>query len=467
MSTNRFNTGLVFVLACILLSFSAAVSAQDSNGRQQQLEQRVVQLEQQLAELKSMVQAQKAAPPAAAQNAVVAPKPVSGGGSGTLLGSNISTAPALTIALHGFIDTSFFLQSQDFTFGNGQNAEFPVPNTGSNHTLSGLDVRNTRAWIDIEGAPLSNGWGIGGHLEGDFFGGFNGTGGYSAQQETPRLRQAFIKLSNADNGSTVTIGQQWDLLFPGASVPESLTHIAFPLGYASGMIGWRFPGVVWSQNLSQTKDAMALGLDLGAFSGSWNGPGSNTNFDTAANAKFSPQIEARLRAQSGDWLGYLVGHYSTEDLSGVGGGAPTPITGKITSWAVELGTTWHPGPWSLRAAAYDGKGLGQVFGALAQFGDIKEFGGYVQGGYKFTSNWALYAEYATGRPDKGDVITWMSHGSNGLLKSQQYALDLIYADGPYGLGVEWMHAVLDSTTDGITTSSTGGNQLSFSAIYRF
>ena len=61
----------------------------------------------------------------------------------------------------------------------------------------------------------------------------------------------------------------------------------------------------------------------------------------------------------------------------------------------------------------------------------------------------------------------MSHGSNGLLKSQQYALDLIYADGPYGLGVEWMHAVLDSTTDGITTSSTGGNQLSFSAIYRF
>ena len=384
--------------------------------------------------------------------------------------SNVSTDSSVSMTLHGFIDTSFFWQSQDFIFGNGQNAEFPVPNTGNNHNLSGISVQNTRAWLDIKGPALSNGWSVAGHLEGDFFGGFNGAGGYSAQQATPRLRQAFMKLTSADGSSSVTIGQQWDLLFPLQSVPESLTHIAFPLGFATGMIGWRFPGIIWSQKLNQAEaGSMAWGLDLGAFSGNWDGPGNNVNFDTAGNVNFRPQIEARLAASQGDWLGYLVGHYSTEDLSGVGGTTPTPITDTITSSAIELGTTWHPGSFVLKAAVYNGKGLGQVFGAMAQFGNIKETGGYVQGGYKFTPNWAMYATYATDHPNQSDVITWIGSGSAGRLKSQQYALDLIYGNGPYGFGFEWMHAILDSTTAATApaVTSTGGNQFSMSAIYHF
>jgi len=87
-----------------------------------------------------------------------------------------STNSDPSFSFHGFISTSFFWQNQDFAFGNGQNAEWPEPNTGSNHDLSGFDVRNTRAWIDFTGVNLSDGWTISGHLEGDFFGGFNGTG---------------------------------------------------------------------------------------------------------------------------------------------------------------------------------------------------------------------------------------------------------------------------------------------------
>jgi len=37
-------------------------------------------------------------------------------------------------------------------------------------------------------------------------------------------------MTNKESGSKVIIGQQWDLLFPLESVPESLTHIAFPPG---------------------------------------------------------------------------------------------------------------------------------------------------------------------------------------------------------------------------------------------
>ncbi len=383
--------------------------------------------------------------------------------------SNVSSNSDISITLHGFIDTSFFWQDQNFVFGNGQDAEFPVPNTGNNQNLSGASIQNTRLWIDIKGPALSSDWTVGGHIEGDLFGGFNGTGAYSSSQEIPRLRQAFITLSDKDSGSNIIIGQQWDLLFPLESVPESLTHIAFPLGFASGMIGWRFPGVVWEQNLNQpAADSLAWRLDMAAFEGEWSGPGNNVNFDTAGNANFHPQIEVRLHAQEGDWLGYIVGHYSTVDLSGVGGSTPTPITDTITTNAIELGTTWRPGPFVLTAAVYSGKGLGQVFGAMAQFGDIKETGGYVQGGYKFTPNWAAYVTYAADHPNEGDVVTWTGYGASGYIKSQQWAADLIYSNGPYGLGLEWMHAILDNTTDGgLTTTSTGGNQVSVSAIYHF
>jgi hypothetical protein len=393
--------------------------------------------------------------------------------------SNVSSSSDVSITLHGFINTSGFWQSQDFTFGNGQSAEFPVPNaTDNNHNLSGITVQNTRAWLDIKG-PNTGDWSVGGHIEGDFFGGFNGTGAYSGQQESPRLRQAFMSMGNSDSGSKVIIGQQWDLLFPGESVPESLTHIAFPLGFATGMIGWRFPGIVYEQDLNKpSADSIAWRLDVGAFSGQWDGPGSNTNYDTAANVNFRPQVEVRLHASAGDWLGYIVGHYSSANLSGVGGTAPTPITDTLNSTAIELGTTWQPGPFVLKAAVYKGKAIGQVFGAMAQFGDISETGGYLQGGYKFTPNWGLYASYATDHPNQGDVVTWQGYGASGRIKNQQWALDLIYSNGPYAFGFEWMHAILDSatgtigidgTTDGITTAtnSTSGNQASLSAIYHF
>ena len=382
--------------------------------------------------------------------------------------TNISTAPGVQISLHGFIDTGFFWQDQNFVFGNGQNAEWPVANTtGSKNNLSGFDIRNTRAWLDFTGPATDNGWKVSAHLEGDFFGGNNGTSAFSASQATPRLRQAFFTLKSPDGGSSVTLGQQWDLLFPIEEVPASFTHIAFPLGLGTGMIGWRFTGIVYSQELNQGAEAGTAKwrLDLGAFNGSWDGPGNNVNFGTAGNANFNPQIEARLHVDDGSWKSFITVHSSHESLAGVGGAAPTPIASSITSYAIEAGTIWSSGPWSVLGSVYNGKGLGQVFGAMAQFGDIKETGGYVQGGYKLDPHWGLYATYATVRPNQGDVNTWIGNG--GLLKNQQTGLDLLYSNGPYGIGLEWMHAVLRSTTTGTNTVSTVGNQFSISGIYHF
>ena len=452
---------LALSLACAL-ALPLAAQAQSSSGtREQQLEQRVAQLEQQLLELKQMVQEQAAAPaPAPApsatpQTVAAAPaeKPV------------FSSAPGVSVALHGFVSATAFSQNKTFAFGNGQNAEWPVP--GSDGTLSGVDVRNTRFWLDFSGAKFTGDWTGGGRIEMDFFGGFNGTGAFSQQQATPRLRQAYMDLTNANTGTKVRIGQQWELMFPIDNSSSSLSHIAFPLGFGVGMIGWRFPGIVVMQDLNHGASGPQWRLDVGAFEGSWSGPGNNVNYLTAGNAGFRPQVEARLHVQDKTWLAYAAAHYSEVDLRGVDGAAPTPIQSKVKSTGFEVGGQWKPGPWTFKGLVYTGKGLGEIFGAMAQFGDISETGGYVQVGYSFTPNWTAYAFYSAARPDKQDVITWMGQGSSGLLRNNQAALSLQYTAGAYDLSMEWMHDKLDSTSDGVTRKTTSGNQVSLNALYHF
>ncbi|MBM7128443.1 hypothetical protein ISS99_02820 [Dyella mobilis] len=379
---------------------------------------------------------------------------------------SFTSAPGLSVAFHGFIDATAFSQTRSFTFGNGQNAEYPIPKSAGD--LSGVDVRNTRFWFDLTGAKVAGNWTGGAHLEMDFFGGNNGTGAYSQQQPLPRLRQAYMVLDNPVSGSNIRIGQMWDLMFPLDDLPDSLSHIAFPLGYGAGIIGWRFPGIVYSQMLNNGSEGPQWRLDLGGFSGTWSGPGNPVNYVSAGNAGFRPQIEAKLHVEMAkDWLLFLAAHYSQINLTGVGGTEPAPIKRQFSSEAVEVGGEWTPGPWSLKSVIYDGKGIGEIFGDLSQFGDIKDKGGYVSGGYKFTPNWSANVFYAISKPSTNDVIEWLDNGSTGLLKNRQVAANVQYAVGDYAFALEWIHAILNTTTNGATRLSTGGNQVNVSAIYKF
>ena len=472
-SNRRCGKLLALSIACALgLPLAAQAQTQATTGTsesQQQLEQRVDQLEQEVAELKGMIQAQKAAsaqpasvPAASAQNVAAAP-------AATQASPTFTSAPGISVALHGFIDATAFSQSKSFTYGNGQNAEYPAAG-GANGSLSGVDVRNTRFWLDFSGAKFAGDWVGGGRIEMDFFGGNNGTGAYSQQQPIPRLRQAYMDFSNPETGSTVQVGQQWDLMFPLDNLAPSLAHIAFPLGYGTGVVGWRFPGVIWMQELNHGSSGPIWRLDLGAFEGSWNGPDgavNNTNYLTAGNVGFRPQIEARLHVQDKNWLAYAVAHYSQVDLRGVGNTAAAPIQSQVKSVGYEVGGSWKPGPWVFRASAYSGRGLGEIFGDLSQFGDIKDTGGYVQAGYNFTPNWSANAFYGMSKPNTSDVIRWMGNGATGLLENRQTAVNVDYASGAYELGVEWLYGKLDSTTNGNNRIMTEGNQVSVSALYHF
>ncbi|WP_430391992.1 hypothetical protein [Dyella sp. 20L07] len=489
---------LALSIACALgvpLGAHAQSSTQSSTktkSHEQQLEQRVNQLEQELAELKAMIQEQKAATTQASQTAQAAQVTAEQANTTAQATSTkvaeapkpqFTTAPGLSVALHGFISASAFGQDRTFAnYGNGQNALVPAPPTPANKangydgSLSGFDVRNTRFWLDISGAKLNDSWNGGGRIEMDFFGGNNGTGAYAQQQPIPRLRQAYMDITNPDIGSTIRIGQQWELMFPLENVATSLTHIAFPLGYGTGFVGWRYPGVVWMQDLNHGSDGIKWRLDVGAFEGNWNGPqntaGTSTiNYLTAGNADFKPQLEARLHAQGSDWLAYVVAHYSSIDLKGVGDIAPKPLENSIQSIGYELGGQWKPGPWTFKGLIYTGKALGEIFGAMSQFGNIKESGGYVQGTYNFTPKWSVNAFYSMVRPNGNDVIHWTTTSATAgtsLLRSNQAALSLQYASGNYELGVEWMYDKLryQVGSEG-PQQNVDGNQVSLSGLYHF
>ncbi|MHA6205691.1 hypothetical protein ACXU4B_14800 [Dyella soli] len=468
---------LALSVACALaLPLGAhAQSSTKGSTREQQLEQRVNQLEQQLAELKAMIQEQKAATSQATQTAQAAQATAQAASTkveaAPAAKPAFSSAPGVSVALHGFISASGFGQDKTFTYGNGQNAEIPaVPAKANSGALSGVDVRNTRFWLDFTGAKLNENWSGSGRIEMDFFGGFNGTGAYAQQQPTPRLRQAYMDLVNASGGTTVRVGQEWDLLFPLENTPTSLSHIAFPLGFGSGLIGWRYPGVIWMQDLNHGADGPKWRLDVGAFEGSWNGPGSTINYLTAGNAHFQPQVEARLHVADKDWLAYFVVHYASLDMKGVGNTVAKPIKDSINSIGYELSGQWKPGPWTFKGLIYSGNALGQVFGAMSQFGDISETGGWVQGSYNFTPKWSVNAFYSMVSPNKDDVVRWVATTptSNALLKDQQAALSLQYASGAYEFGVEWIYDKLRYQTgpEG-ERKNINGNQVSLNGLYRF
>ncbi len=80
-------------------------------------------------------------------------------------------------------------------------------------------------------------------------------------------------------------------------------------------------------------------LDAALFTGSWQGPGSTTNFLTAGNFG-SPQMELKLNFNAKKWSAYIVGHFDKKNL------APVNVVAKdstLTGLAAEFGAKYHFG----------------------------------------------------------------------------------------------------------------------------
>jgi len=380
---------------------------------------------------------------------------------------NVETANKSGVTIKGFISATLFAQDKSFTFGNGQNAEFPAATSGFgvDPWFFDADVRNSRLNLTW-GGPEVAGTKLAAVLETDFFGGFNGSGGFSNAQPIPRLRLAYV---DANFGvATLRVGQAFAPWL--GNVPVSLSHIAFPLGYgAAGSGGWRFPGLFVMAPLSngdvKAKATLALMRNV------WPGPGDTgasagnlVNSLNAGAASGLPQVEARLdvsgKAGATGWSAYAVAHWDRKDLDGVGNTVtPPPTSKKLDGAGGEVGAKVTAGPLMVQGNAYYGKAMGHQFMAITQFGDIKSFGGWLQAGYEVTPNIAAYAFFGFDNPDDQDV----ADSGNSRRLNEQMAAMVRYKTGPYQLGAEWLRARLTSINNSISL----GDQFSLSAMYSF
>ena len=365
----------------------------------------------------------------------------------------------MSLTLHGMISATGFVQDQDFNFGNGQNAEWPIPPEATiDRWFGGGDVRNTRLTLIFGGPKVIADWKVNATLEMDFFGGNNGTGAFSGQQLIPRLRVGYLDV--VKGGTTIRVGQQWAPLF--GNIPVSVTHIAFPLGWASGgLIGWRFPGVFVYQTL--TKDSLVnLEAQFAVMSGSWSGPDSTNDFETAGNASW-PQFETRLNASGKcgtfTWSSYIVGHIDEKDLSGEGASAPND---KLTGSALEIGAKFQWGAFMLQGNGWTGHAMGQQFSTINQFGRIASHGGWAQLGFDLSQHWSLFAWGGIEDPKDSDVLA--EFGEAGRLKNVAYSGMVRWKAGPLAFGLEYLRSTL---TSGFEREHTTGQQISLSGLYTF
>jgi hypothetical protein len=394
--------------------------------------------------------------------------------------ATVQLGGAGNLTFKGFISATAFAQDQNFAFGNGQNAEYPVgAQCKVDCWFGGGDIRNTRLTMVFDGPKVAGDWKVGGTLEMDFFGGFslpptttsttgtvsNGTGSFNEQQPNPRLRLGFIDFTNGS--TTIRMGQQWAPLFGNVAV--SLSHIAFPLGYGSaGDIGWRFPGLFVYQKLTPKDSVVNADLQFAVMSGSWNAPVCTTttncvNYVTAGNASW-PQFEARVNiggkaGDTGTWGFYVVGHIDEKDLSGPG---ESTRNDKLTGSAVEVGAKFQLGPVLIQGNGYTGHSIGQQFGMITQFGKIQGTGGWAQIGFDFTKNWSLFGFWGIDDPKNSDVLA--ASPATARMENTMYVGMLRWKSGPLAFGFEYMY---DQLRTGATEVKTHGKQLALSGLYNF
>jgi hypothetical protein len=373
---------------------------------------------------------------------------------------SISIGKDMSILFKGFISATAFAQDQEFQFGNGQNAEWPEPPEATvDRWFGGGDVRNTRLTLVFSGPKVLNDWRVNATGEMDFFGGHNGTGAFAGQQPVPRLRLAYMELTNGS--TTIQLGKQWAPLW--GNLPVSVTHLSFPLGWASGgLIGWRYPGLFVGQKLTKPDAPVKMDLQFAVMGGNWNGPESTTDNETAGNATW-PQFELRYNAggKLGEvtWSAYLVGHIDEKDLSGPGVSAPND---KLSGSAVEIGAKFQLGDVLLQGNGYTGHAIGEQFSTINQFGKIQSEGGWLQAGWEFTDHWGIYGFAGMDNPKDSDVLNVI--GEAGRLKNVMFAGMLRWRSGPFSAGIEYLHSRL---TSGFEEAKTNGQQISFSGLFNF
>lgn len=305
--------------------------------------------------------------------------------------------PIIKTSLNGVVTASGFYTNGSFGLGNGAitmwaNAIQPQ----NKRNQFGGDLRKT--WIILKAAAynLPDNWTALARVEVDFLGGFAGQGGFADENPVPRMRIGYVELFK--NQTRIRLGQAWTPMV--ATFPTSVTHFAMGYGSAGG-IGFKNPGIFVYQHLSKKTSATKLRLDAAIFRGSWTGANEDP-YGRDAGEIGIPQMEVGLflenRSKIFKWEISTVTHYDQKQIYNQTIKTYNALSGK----ALQIGTKLYYGNVSFQGSAYTGRAIGQIWGNLLQFGDIRGNGAWGQVGYMFNKRLGAWFMYGYDNPNDDD-----------------------------------------------------------------
>jgi hypothetical protein len=410
----------------------------------------------------TLAQAQEAKPPPPPA-APEAPKPAA---------AEAPKPPAFTFALKGFVSMSACYQDGVYELSECQHSLMARAEPAADGNSLTFDVRQSRFNFSVKGPQVFAGATPTAVLEIDFFQGYGG-GAYGNASLLNRLRLAYSELNWGK--TRLAFGQMNDLVF--AMAPVSLSHLAFPLAYATGNNGWRRPGIWAFHNVAINPD-MKLELAGMLGRGNWNDASAvygnnfpdNPSRTTLAEASGLPAIEGRVTFSYKTMLtAFVAGHWHSVDLNGVGtdGGDDIAVT------SINAGAKVVYGPVTVMASGFTGANTGPLIGNLVQFGlgpnaaDVNAIGYWAQAGFNFTKEFSAWFLYGAQTPDEDEAKA----AQFARLKNTTMNAILQYRDGGYGLSAEWIDFKTENATytAGAFTSKTevAASQFIFSATYFF
>ncbi len=385
-----------------------------------------------------------------------------------------------TFALHGFVSMSAYMQDNVVGPSEGQQSLYATtPRLNGDRTSLGFDVRQSRSNFSVKGPQVFAGATPSAVLELDFMQGF-GAGNFGNVSLLNRMRLAYSELNWGNH--RLAFGQMNDLTF--AQAPYSLSHIAFPLGFETGNVGWRRPGIwgyhtmpiedmklefAWMIGRSQWADAAtAIGTST------YNAPANISD----AEASSLPAIEGRLTLTSKNFTIWGAGHWNRVDLNGVGTVGGNKVD--VTAGAGGLKIAFEP--ITLAGCGFYGKNTGPLVGnlfqfqggaatatapAAAAFHDVSAWGFWAQAGLNFTKELSLWAFYGMQKPKQDEAKT----AEFARLQNNVANVFLQYRDGGYAIAAEWINFKTKTATyaSGAFVSSENfkTNQYMLTANYFF
>jgi hypothetical protein len=379
--------------------------------------------------------------------------------------------------MHGIAGVSFYVQdTPDFVF-NGQGPLLALAQPAGGFT-TGADIRQSRFNLSVAGPKVFGGATPKAVLEIDLFG-LNSPGGYGEVSAYARTRLAYAELNWGND--IIRFGQDHQLIL--GIIPESMGHMAFPVTYWNGMIGWREPGAGFFHTIPM--DDAKLELAVQVMKSDWANPydfGTPTVNDLRVDyGQLSgyPGVEGRIKYSSEHITAFIAGHYNHVMGTHAPDVIPPVMMPPTRNWDVLAGVAGVKLSFSgftLAGSGYYGRNTAPMLGAQLQFAegnDISEWGAWGQAGYDIMKELNVSVIGGTSQLDKSDV---QNDVPPGRLSSAVIGGMVRYREGGFAVGPEFYHVIakhIDAMGNGAPAGAgapdgnIGVNQFMLSGMYFF